>query len=87
MARRRRAPIASTITVYRFATPDRLARGNELRIIPGREGIGTRANPQRVTIGTVHLQPEPTRADRDQAIVAAHGGQRPTHATSWDQDN
>jgi hypothetical protein len=76
MPRARRAPISSTITYYRFRTPN-----------GDRTTIGTRAIPQKVESRPVHDQPPPTQAMKDQAIVAGHGGQRPTHSTSWDQDN
>ena len=86
MKRRRRAPIASTVTTYRFATPDR--RINPFKVVPGMYSpIGTRERPQRVEQGVTHSQPLPTRAERDQAIIAKHGGHAPTHSTSWDQDN
>ncbi len=74
MPRARRARIAPTVTRYRYS--------------PTGEGVATRANPQRVDTRPVHDQPLPTRAERDAAIIAQHGGtSRPTHSSSWDQDN
>ena len=74
MSRRLRAPIASTITRYRYS--------------PMGDSVATRDNPQRIDTMPVHEQPSPTRAERDNAIIAAHGGDsRQTHSSSWDQDN